>query len=243
MPLALKLILTALDECFVSEIQNGSKRFFLTVLCCSPSQSTEQFSLFKQRWEERINNINDCSPTIAMYIIDFNARNTVWWNGDFTNLQGTELAELAAHYSLNQIIDGYTHILSNSASCIDSIFTMEANFNTELEVLSLLFPSCHHQLNFAKISFTTFFPPACGQRIWHFSGLTSMLSGKLLIAWIGIGNSTAEILMKGWNFWLRLFWMFVPSKVIIMRSKDTLWMTPDIKRMTLEKAKTYWCYV
>ena len=104
-----------------------------------------------------------------MYIIDFNARNTVWWNGDFTNLQGTELAELAAHYSLNQIIDGYIHILSNSASCNDSIFTMEANFNIDLGVLSSLFPSCHHQLNFAKISFTTFFPPACGQRIWHFS--------------------------------------------------------------------------
>ena len=104
-----------------------------------------------------------------MYIIDFNARNTVWWNGNFTNLQGTELAELAAHYSLNQIIDGSTHILSNSASCIDSIFTMETKFNTDSGVLPSLFPSCYHQLNFAKISFSTFFPPAYGQRIWDFS--------------------------------------------------------------------------
>ena len=37
--------------------------------------------------------------------------------------------------------------------------------------------------------------------------------------------------------------MFVPNKVITMRSKDTLWITPDIKRMTLEKAKSYWGYV
>ena len=37
--------------------------------------------------------------------------------------------------------------------------------------------------------------------------------------------------------------MFVPNKVIIMKSKDTLWMTPDIKKMTLEKAKTYRRYV
>ena len=101
-----------------------------------------------------------------MYIIDFNARNTVWWNGDFNNLQGTELVELAAHCSLNQIIDGSTHILSNSASCIDSIFTMETNFSTDLGVLSSLFPSCRHQLNFAKVSFTNLFPPAYGQKIW-----------------------------------------------------------------------------
>ena len=76
LPLVIRPNLTALDECFVCEIQNGFKRFIITVLYRSPSQSIEQFSLFKQRWEETIININDCSPTIAMYIGDFNARNS-----------------------------------------------------------------------------------------------------------------------------------------------------------------------
>ena len=104
------------------------------------------------------------SPAIAMYIIDFNAKNTLRWNRDFTNLQGAELVELTANYSLNHIINGSTHILSNFESCIDSIFTMERNFNTDSGVLPSLFPSCHHQLNFAKVSFTTFFRLAYGQR-------------------------------------------------------------------------------
>ena len=52
LPLALRPDLTTLDDCLVCEIQNGSKRFFLTVLYRSPSQSNEQFSLFRQRWEE-----------------------------------------------------------------------------------------------------------------------------------------------------------------------------------------------
>ena len=43
LPLALRPDLTTLDECLVCEIQNGSKRFFLTVLYRSPSQSIEQF--------------------------------------------------------------------------------------------------------------------------------------------------------------------------------------------------------
>ena len=37
--------------------------------------------------------------------------------------------------------------------------------------------------------------------------------------------------------------MNVPNKVITIRGKDTLWMTPEIKRMILEKAKIYRRYV
>ena len=191
LPVVIRPNLTALDQCLVCEIQSGFKRFFITVLYHSPSQRIKQFSLFKQRWEETIININDCSPTIAMYIGDFNARNSEWWNGDSTNLQGTELAELAAQYNLNQAIDGPTHILPNSASCIDLIFTTETNFVTNSRVLPSLFPRCHHQLVFAKVTFTTFFPPAYKRRIWDFQRLTSMLLGKLLIALIGIRHSTA----------------------------------------------------
>ena len=68
--------LTSLDKSLVHEIENGSKRFFITVLHRSASQSIEQFFLFKQRWEETIININDCSSAIAMHIGDFNARNS-----------------------------------------------------------------------------------------------------------------------------------------------------------------------
>ena len=170
LPLPLRYDLTTLDECLVCEIQNGSKCFFLTVLYRSPSQSIEQFSLFKQRLQETIININDCSPTIAIYIGDFNTRNSERWNGDSTNIQGTELAELAAQYSLNQVNDDLTYILPNSMSCIALIFTTETNFVTDLGVLPSVFPRCHHQLIFAKVSFTTFFPSAYGWIILDFSG-------------------------------------------------------------------------
>ena len=113
--------------------------------------------MFRQRWEETIIYINDCSPTITIYIGDFNVRNSDWWNGDSTNLQGTELAELAAQYRLNQIIDDPTHILPNSTSCIDLNFTTERKFVTNSGILHSLFLRCHHQLLFAKVSFTTFF--------------------------------------------------------------------------------------
>ena len=84
-------------------------------------------------------------------------------------MQGSELAELAAQCNLNQIIDGPIHILPNTVSYIDLIFNTETNFVTNSGVLPSLFPRCHHQLIFAKVSFTTFFPPAYKRRIWDFS--------------------------------------------------------------------------
>ena len=42
---------------------------------------------------------------------------------------------------------------------------------------------------------------------------------------------------------LNVFYNVVPNKVITIKSKDTLWMTPEIKRMILEKAKIYRRYI
>ena len=42
---------------------------------------------------------------------------------------------------------------------------------------------------------------------------------------------------------LNVFQNFVPNMVITVRNKDALWMTPEIKKMILEKAKIYRRYV
>ena len=182
-----------------------------------------------------------------MYNGDFNVRNLEWWNGGSTNLKSTELAELAAQYSLNQIIDGPTHILPNSASCIDLIFTTETSFVNDPGVLPSLFPRCHHQLIFAKVSFTTFFPPVYRRRIWDFSRTNVNAIRQAVNSvdgdWLLNGLNTDERVKFLTVCVLNVFYNFVPSKVIIIRSKDTLWMTPEIKRMILGKVKIYRRYV
>ena len=44
--------LTTLDECLICEIRSGSNIVFLCHCYCSPSQDSDQFDLFKQKWEE-----------------------------------------------------------------------------------------------------------------------------------------------------------------------------------------------
>ena len=177
-----------------------------------------------------------------MYIGDFNARNSEWWNGD-----STELAELVAQYNLNQVTDGPTHILRNSVSCIDLMFTTETNFVTDLGVLPLLFPRCHHQLIFAKVGFTAFFPHTYKQRIWDFSkaNINAMRQAVSCVDWDRAfsGLNIDERVKFLTECVLNVFYNFVPNKVITIKSKDTLWITSETKRMVLEKAKICWHYI
>ena len=173
----------------------------------------------------RLYSVSIAFPTIAIYIGDFYARNSEQWNGDSTNLQGTELAELAAQYSLNQIIDGPTHILPNYVSCINSIFTKIKNFVTHSGVLPSLFSRCHHQLIFLKVSFTTFCPSAYGQIIWDFSranfNAIRQAENCFDLDKAFSGLNIDERAKFSTECVLNVFCNFVPNKVITIRSKNS----------------------
>ena len=138
--------LTCLNECLVCEISFGRNRLFLTTLYRSPSQSADQFSLFKLQFDETINNINNCSPTVKLFIGDFNSRNTIWFANDVTNTAGKDLADLSSMHGLSQLIKEPTHILPSSSSCIDLLFTSSKTDIRDSGVLPSLFSRCLHQM-------------------------------------------------------------------------------------------------
>ena len=91
LPISLKPNLIILNECLVCEFKAGKKRCFITVLYRSPSQSIEEFSQFKKRWEQTMIYINKHNPYISIFVGDFNARNTNWWDGDINTSLGLDL--------------------------------------------------------------------------------------------------------------------------------------------------------
>ena len=239
--------LTNLDECLVCELKAGSNRLFICLCYRSPSQDADHFILFKQKWEETITNIHDCSPTLSIFLGDLNARNSEWCVGDITNVHSKEIADLASQHGLYQVIDEATHILPSSLSCIDLIFISAKNFLKSSGVIPSLYPSCHHQLTFAKFNFKIPFPPAYQRRIWNFSRADSKAIKQAvnLIDWDSVFldltvDRRVSILTQSV---LNIFSNFVPNKVIVVKNKDAPWMTPDVKRMILEKAKIYRHYV
>ena len=59
---------------------------------------------------------------------------------DVTTHEGTHIGSLITMHGLQQLISHPTHLLPNSSSCIDLIFTDQPN----LAVKSGIHPSLHH---------------------------------------------------------------------------------------------------
>ena len=65
----------------------------------------------------------DKNPYMMVVLEDFNAKSNLWYANDNTNIEESKLDILTASFGFNQIINEPTHILNNSPSCLDLIFT------------------------------------------------------------------------------------------------------------------------
>ena len=64
------------------------------------------------------------NPFLTTVISDFNAKSNKWSEGDISTIEESKIDFLTSQFGLSQIIKEPTHILENSYSCIDLIFTI-----------------------------------------------------------------------------------------------------------------------
>ena len=100
---------------------------------------------------------------------DFNVRLTNWWKNNLSTSEGTQVDSLTTSYGLSQTISVPTHILPNSPSCIDFIFTNQPNSVTESRVHPSLHPKCYHQTVFAKLNLKVEHPSLYERLIWDYN--------------------------------------------------------------------------
>ena len=117
-------------------------------------------------FEQLISGIITKNPLFVLITGDFNVRSSNWRKNDLFTSGGTQVYSLTTSYGLSQIISDPTHILPNSSSCIDLIFTNQPNLLTERGVYPFLHPKCHHQLVFAKLNLNVEYPPVYERLIW-----------------------------------------------------------------------------
>ena len=84
------------------------------------------------------------TPTIILG--DFNARSNDWWPNKITSLKGVHINSLISLYGFNKLISDPTHILPNSSSIIDLIFTDQPNLVVGCGVHPSLHVNCRHQI-------------------------------------------------------------------------------------------------
>ena len=124
-------------ECINFELKIGDKLCKFVALYRSPSQTQGKLEKFSDNLE------------LNLSTLSHNAKSKRWYINDSTTSQGNVLENITSQFGLQQIIKEPTHIVDNSSSCIDLIFTSLPNLIIELGVYPSLHPNCHHQLVYA----------------------------------------------------------------------------------------------
>ena len=115
-----------------------------------------------------------------------------WYQNDITTCEGRKIDIATSQVGLSQIIKEPTHILSNSTSCIDLIFTSQPNLVMYSSVHPSLHPNCHHQIIFAKFNLFIFYPPPYKWLVWHYQKANTDLI-KRAIEWFDSEKSLSNL--------------------------------------------------
>ena len=145
-----------LHECINFEIRIGGK---LCKLCRyrSPSQPQDNFESFANNFELNIDIATAHNTFLTVVLGDFNVKSNIWFKGDKTTYEGSNIDGITSTSGLQQIINELAHIIGDSSSCIDLIFTSQPNLVMESRVHSSLHPNCHHQITYAKFNLKIYY--------------------------------------------------------------------------------------
>ena len=158
------LNISNLNECINFEFSIANKISRFIHLYRSPSQTQYEFQIFRSNQELNLDSLFNCNTFLTIMIGDFNEKSKQWCEKD----KGSQLQLLTSKFGLSQIIIEYTHILENSRSYIDLLFTSQPNMVMDSGVHASLHPHFHHQIIFAKFDLKVFYPPPYERTVWCF---------------------------------------------------------------------------
>ena len=99
---------------------------------------------------------------------DFTAKSKTWFINDQSSSEGTELESLTSLYGMKQLIAEPAHVLENSSSCIDLIFTNQPNLIMDAGVHPSLHSKYHHHVIYAKLNLQIEYPPPYTLEVWDY---------------------------------------------------------------------------
>ena len=209
------------------------KKGYIAVLYRSPSQNSLEFDNFILDFEKMLSDINSCNPHFSIILGDFNVRSNNWWQGDTQTSEGSQIDYLTTSYGFQQLIPDPTHILKNSSSCIDLIFTDQPNLITDSSTHLSLHPNCHHNITFCKINLKITYPPPYRRLMWDFkrANISSIRKAIKMVDWqfMFLNKNTHEQVAIFNDILMNIFSNYIPNKYVTIDDRDPPWMTEKIK--------------
>mgnify|MGYP001793479390 CR=1 FL=1 len=222
------------------EISYENKKCFIISLYRSPSQNADEFQNFLKELESILESISTVgNPNLIFVIGDFNAKLSAWKTDDPDTPEGLDISALTSSYGLTQIITEPTHILPNSNTCIDLLFTNQPNIVSESGVYPTLHNHCHHQLIYAKINFKTYFPPPYERLVWHYSR-AKVENIRMSLDRINWEREFHDLTIDKQvelfnNHLLNICYNYIPHETITINDKDPPWIDSIVKKKIEEK--------
>ena len=103
----------------------------MLVLYIAWSQNSFEFENFLSNFEKFLSDTTFCNSLFTIILGDFNVRSSVWWTRDKTTMEGTQFESLTTVHSFDELISQPTHLLPQTSSCIDVIFTDQPNLTEQ----------------------------------------------------------------------------------------------------------------
>ena len=136
-----------------------------------------------------------------------------------------------------------THLLQNSATCIDLVFTNQPHLVMERLVHSSLSSTCHHETVFAKLNLKVEYPPPYGRVFWHYSKADKVSINRAInaIDWEELfANKPVEYQVSELNNLLsNIYSNCILNKTVLCDDKDPPWMTNEIRAVIKMKNNAY----
>ena len=237
------LNISYLSECITFEISIGNKVCRFIHLYRSPSQTQDEFQTFKSNLKLNLDALLCGNPFLTVMIGDFNAKSKDWCSIDITSFEGSELDFLTSQFGLSQIIKEPTHILDNSRSCIDLIFTSQPNMVIDSGVHASLHANCHHQIIYAKFDLKIIYLPPYERTVWHFKHAKSgrikraidIFDWKSALNYIDANDQVSVFNSSILN----IVSNSIPNETIACDDRKTPWMNSFIKNLICAKDNFY----
>ena len=119
---------------------------FKRLCCCHVSipKSIPEFEEILSNFDTLLNHIKQFRPSFTIILGNFSARSKSWWPEDVTSYEGIHIESLSTTHGLQQLISDLTHLLPNSPSFTDLIFTNQPNLVVNNDIHSSVHAKCHH---------------------------------------------------------------------------------------------------
>ena len=158
-------------------------------------------------------------------------------------MEGTRLNSLVSTHGFHQLISAPTHILRNSLSCIDLIFTDQPSLVVGSGVHPTLHENCHHQTTYFKLNLKIVYLPPYERLVCDFkrADVIAKITAINQVDWkflLSCKNVHQQVIFFKKTI-INIFSNFITNKLVTFDDKDPPWMTEKLKEKIKWKLKVY----